>query len=92
MLVRSCPSHPVLVARRIELARCHNTLGAALLIATAGMSPSVHAQKLHALVVGDQSPAAGWGNYAPNITLDMTNMFAVVPPLSDQSPKLRVAA
>ncbi len=41
-------------------------------------------QTLHAIVIGDLSPAAGWGIYAPNLTMDMSNMFAI---LNDNVPE-----
>ena len=44
----------------------------------ATMAPPVVAQRLHAIVVGDLSPSAGWGKYAPNITLDMLTMYVVL--------------
>ncbi|MGC3972543.1 MAG: caspase family protein [Pirellulales bacterium] len=31
---------------------------------------SAHAQKIHAIVVADMSPAARWGNFAPNLEKD----------------------
>ena len=42
------------------------------------LSDSADAQKLHALLVSDQSEWAKWGEYLPNITMDSTNMFVAL--------------
>lgn len=39
------------------------------------LAPDVYAQKLHALVVGDESPWAHWGEFLPNIQIDMTQIW-----------------
>ena len=36
------------------------------------------AQTLHAIIFADQSPSAGWGKNAPNITFDVLKMFAAM--------------
>ena len=33
---------------------------------------------VHAVIVGDTSPAAEWGKHAVNITMDTTTMFASI--------------
>lgn len=45
----------------------------------ASLAPSVaFAQKLHAVVVGDVSPAAGWGKYTMAVAMDTRLMFAML--------------
>lgn len=46
-------------------------------IFSANASP-ILAQKLHAIVVGDLSPAAGWGKLAPNIVLDVLTFEGIL--------------
>ncbi len=41
-------------------------------------SRSLFAQKLHAIVIGDTSPAAGWGKYAPNVALDVLTVASML--------------
>ena len=48
-------------------------LGAALCLAPVVAS----AEKIHALVVVDTSPAAGWGRYQPNVEFDLVHMQGV---------------
>jgi len=36
------------------------------------------AQTLHAVVVADRSPSAGWGKFAPNITIDALTIFSTL--------------
>lgn len=51
------------------------TLLYGLLAAALGLSPGlVSAEKIHALVVADISPAAGWGIYQPNVQFDLVHM------------------
>jgi hypothetical protein len=40
-------------------------------------------QRVHALLVADASPAAGWGKFAPHVHWDITHMFGM---LSDNVP------
>ncbi len=47
-------------------------------------SSSLYAQKLHAIVIGDISPAAEWGKYTPNVALDLLTMAGM---LRDNMPE-----
>ncbi len=42
------------------------------------IAPGVQAQKLHAVVVGDESDWAHWGEYLPNIQMDMTQIWVTL--------------
>ena len=42
------------------------------------MAPGVQAQKLHAVVVGDESEWAHWGEFLPNIQMDMTQIWVTL--------------
>lgn len=59
-------------------------IGAALWLAAAG---SGQAQRLHAVVIGDISPAAGWGKFTANVAMDVTTFGAA---LRDQVPEDRL--
>jgi hypothetical protein len=48
------------------------------LIGWCGFKAEVCGQTVHTVVVGDLSPAAGWGIYAPNVILDLTGMFSMI--------------
>ncbi|MDZ4780563.1 MAG: caspase family protein [Planctomycetia bacterium] len=37
-----------------------------------------HAQRFHALIVADASPAAGWGKFAPHVHFDVTYMLSML--------------
>ncbi len=43
-----------------------------------GNTSWVSGQRLHAIVAGDSSEWAGWGKYAPNITLDTVWMYSIL--------------
>jgi Caspase domain len=43
-----------------------------------GMNEQVLAQKVHALIVGDISPSAGWGKYTASVAMDMTTLFVIL--------------
>lgn len=45
-----------------------------LLVVLAIAPGAAAAQRLHALLVADQSPAAKWGTYAPHVTMDIQRM------------------
>lgn len=68
--VGSCPrrwSSPIRQAIRIAV------------WATLAFSPAAgSAQQLHALLIADTSPAAGWGQFAPHVRMDVTHMFGLV--------------
>jgi hypothetical protein len=53
-----------------------------------GPSPLL-AQNLVAVVVGDRSPAAGWGKYTANVAMDVTNIRGM---LGDNMPEARLHA
>jgi len=42
------------------------------------LSPSVPAQTLHAIVVGDISPSAGWGKYTSAVAMDLTLVSSTI--------------
>ncbi|MFO0870901.1 MAG: caspase family protein [Pirellulales bacterium] len=46
----------------------------AAVLVLVGIPIPASAQRLHALLVSDQSPAAHWGTYAPHVSLDMQRM------------------
>ncbi len=51
------------------------------------ITPPCWAQVVHALVVGDVSPSAGWGKYTPNVAMDITTMVGM---LKDNMPENQI--
>lgn len=67
-----------------SLLRDRCILVAFTLIGMFTFSPACWAQVVHAVVVGDVSPSAGWGKYTPNVALDITTMVGM---LKDNMPE-----
>ncbi|MBL9081543.1 MAG: hypothetical protein JNK76_07040 [Planctomycetales bacterium] len=51
---------------------------ALVLLLGLGFSSPAAGQRIHALVAADQSPSAGWGKLAPNLTIDVATIRAML--------------